>query len=162
MRRGARGKHHDSVGQRNRLLEIVCDEYHRLAVGGPQLEQLVLHQLPRLNVERRKRLVHEQNSRIQDEHLRERGAFAHSTGELVGVALAESAQAHALQPGVTSFKSFLPRHAAKFQTGNEIGRATRLNSSHSQISYAVFCLKKKKQRDMMKSATLKQCQEYGE
>src|SRR2546430_8912838 len=26
----------------------------------------------------------------------------------------------------------------------EIGRATRLNSSHSQISYAVFCLKKKK------------------
>src|SRR5438309_7575800 len=27
----------------------------------------------------------------------------------------------------------------------EIGRATRLNSSHSSISYAVFCLKKKKQ-----------------
>src|SRR2546430_12552964 len=26
----------------------------------------------------------------------------------------------------------------------EIGRATRLNSSHSQISYAVFCLKTKK------------------
>src|SRR2546430_9293507 len=25
----------------------------------------------------------------------------------------------------------------------EIGRSTRLNSSHSQISYAVFCLKKK-------------------
>src|SRR2546427_12775310 len=27
----------------------------------------------------------------------------------------------------------------------EIGKSTRLNSSHSQISYAVFCLKKKKQ-----------------
>src|SRR5438876_4422028 len=27
----------------------------------------------------------------------------------------------------------------------EIGRATRLNSSHPSISYAVFCLKKKKQ-----------------
>src|SRR2546430_7559776 len=26
-------------------------------------------------------------------------------------------------------------------------KSTRLNSSHSQISYAVFCLKKKKQRD---------------
>src|SRR2546430_6905957 len=26
----------------------------------------------------------------------------------------------------------------------KIGRSTRLNSSHSQISYAVFCLKKKK------------------
>src|SRR3712207_7679815 len=27
--------------------------------------------------------------------------------------------------------------------GAEIGRATRLNSSHANISYAVFCLKKK-------------------
>src|SRR2546430_11837292 len=31
------------------------------------------------------------------------------------------------------------------KTSKEIGRA-RLNSSHSQISYAVFCLKKKKKR----------------
>src|SRR5688572_32362707 len=30
----------------------------------------------------------------------------------------------------------------------QIGRGTRLNSSHSQISYAVFCLKKKKKRDV--------------
>src|SRR2546427_2349522 len=31
-------------------------------------------------------------------------------------------------------------------------KSTRLNSSHSQISYAVFCLKKKKKRD--KNTTL--------
>src|SRR2546430_877547 len=30
------------------------------------------------------------------------------------------------------------------KTGNEDRKSTRLNSSHSQISYAVFCLKKKK------------------
>src|SRR2546430_8984587 len=33
------------------------------------------------------------------------------------------------------------------QTANHVGgdrKSTRLNSSHSQISYAVFCLKKKK------------------
>src|SRR5690606_41546388 len=29
---------------------------------------------------------------------------------------------------------------------HEIGRSTRLNSSHVKISYAVFCLKKKKKR----------------
>src|SRR5437870_13918486 len=34
-------------------------------------------------------------------------------------------------------KSHLPNSA-------QIGRATRLNSSHVAISYAVFCLKKKK------------------
>src|SRR2546427_2410806 len=43
-------------------------------------------------------------------------------------------------------------HAQKFRFGehharvddNEDRKSTRLNSSHSQISYAVFCLKKKK------------------
>src|SRR2546430_11045959 len=30
---------------------------------------------------------------------------------------------------------------------HEDRKSTRLNSSHSQISYAVFCLKKKKQRN---------------
>src|SRR2546430_7633320 len=33
------------------------------------------------------------------------------------------------------------RGAQPTQRQHEIGRATRLNSSHSQISYAVFCLK---------------------
>src|SRR2546430_673775 len=33
-----------------------------------------------------------------------------------------------------------------FTTGDLDRKSTRLNSSHSQISYAVFCLKKKKSR----------------
>src|SRR2546430_5574466 len=33
-------------------------------------------------------------------------------------------------------------------------KSTRLNSSHSQISYAVFCLKKKKQNRPVVDATL--------
>src|SRR5215469_18184133 len=31
----------------------------------------------------------------------------------------------------------------------QIGRATRLNSSHVEISYAVFCLKKKKKKNII-------------
>src|SRR3712207_8253869 len=31
-------------------------------------------------------------------------------------------------------------------TTSQIGRSTRLNSSHANISYAVFCLKKKNKR----------------
>src|SRR5688572_32566212 len=34
-------------------------------------------------------------------------------------------------------------HAAALLRGREDRKSTRLNSSHSQISYAVFCLKKK-------------------
>src|SRR2546430_13397481 len=34
-------------------------------------------------------------------------------------------------------------------------KSTRLNSSHSQISYAVFCLKKKKQHILQRTSLLK-------
>src|SRR5688572_31699876 len=46
-----------------------------------------------------------------------------------------------------------PEHTAEMtgvvrcdELGGEDRKSTRLNSSHSQISYAVFCLKKKKTR----------------
>src|SRR2546427_3571062 len=38
-----------------------------------------------------------------------------------------------------------PRHGAQVAARRD-RKSTRLNSSHSQISYAVFCLKKKKKR----------------
>src|SRR2546427_8254384 len=38
--------------------------------------------------------------------------------------------------------------AAKLGAVRQDRKSTRLNSSHSQISYAVFCLKKKKQKTM--------------
>src|SRR5256886_13275071 len=37
-------------------------------------------------------------------------------------------------------------------------KSTRLNSSHSQISYAVFCLKKKKNKSMMHSIDPNRCE----
>src|SRR2546430_9852140 len=43
---------------------------------------------------------------------------------------------------------------AALQQVQEDRKSTRLNSSHSQISYAVFCLKKKKQHLYVLSHTL--------
>src|SRR5688572_32744174 len=37
-------------------------------------------------------------------------------------------------------------HTTKAPTAHRDRKSTRLNSSHSQISYAVFCLKKKKNK----------------
>src|SRR5690606_39737864 len=44
---------------------------------------------------------------------------------------------------------FMPRRSFRFQRSRSLGqsadrKSTRLNSSHVKISYAVFCLKKKK------------------
>src|SRR2546430_4077003 len=46
------------------------------------------------------------------------------------------------------------QHAERAQRGDEADverdrKSTRLNSSHSQISYAVFCLKKKKKSTLL-------------
>src|SRR5688572_32276408 len=55
---------------------------------------------------------------------------------------------------VAPSRAFIKHHYEILLTGNQRywrrGRdrkSTRLNSSHSQISYAVFCLKKKKTKD---------------
>src|SRR6266853_3809859 len=42
---------------------------------------------------------------------------------------------------------FVVSHPERSGRGRD-RKSTRLNSSHSQISYAVFCLKKKKKRNM--------------
>src|SRR2546430_10917743 len=49
---------------------------------------------------------------------------------------------YCLQFGLMSMKAFRIRDAASLDTLDR--KSTRLNSSHSQISYAVFCLKKNK------------------
>src|SRR5436305_7748349 len=41
-----------------------------------------------------------------------------------------------------------PQHEAGAEAGPEDRKSTRLNSSHVRISYAVFCLKKKKKKTM--------------
>src|SRR2546430_13657763 len=43
----------------------------------------------------------------------------------------------------------VPCIISRFTTNGGDRKSTRLNSSHSQISYAVFCLKKKKRKHIM-------------
>src|SRR5438270_12451449 len=56
--------------------------------------------------------------------------------------------AHRSFPSSVSSAAFCTRAAASRGRGTdrEDRKSTRLNSSHSQISYAVFCLKKKKKK----------------
>ena len=68
--------------------EIVRDEQHRLAVGGPEVEEEVAHDLPRLRVERAEGLVHEQDFGVADQHLCQRHALALPAREHVRIAVA--------------------------------------------------------------------------
>src|SRR2546430_5345008 len=62
--------------------------------------------------------------------------------------LPESRLAQTVERGRRQHEQHKHEHAhilsARFRQSGKDRKSTRLNSSHSQISYAVFCLKKKK------------------
>ena len=127
----ARPRRHDhhAVRQRDRLLQVVGDEQHRLAVAGPQLEQQVAHDLPRLGIERTERLVHQQHLGIADQHLGEADALPLPARELVRIAVAERRQPHALQPRLRALQRLGPRHAGDLQADGDVV-ARRLPRHH--------------------------------
>src|SRR3712207_8911718 len=62
------------------------------------------------------------------------------------VPLAEHAEHHRLVAGVLEIRELEADHLGLAQAAaGQDRKSTRLNSSHANISYAVFCLKKKKQ-----------------
>src|SRR2546427_2834257 len=65
---------------------------------------------------------------------------------VVGGGGREHALCWALHRDAAASSSDLNLFAAPGNPGTADRKSTRLNSSHSQISYAVFCLKKKKKK----------------
>src|SRR5688572_31614351 len=57
-----------------------------------------------------------------------------------------------------------PRSIARPRSSMSDRKSTRLNSSHSQISYAVFCLKKKKNPNHLRTYTVYslRCRKYAD
>src|SRR3712207_7287269 len=59
--------------------------------------------------------------------------------------VAEVAEVHQPRPALREHRQRVPRVRPRPGARRELDRkSTRLNSSHANISYAVFCLKKKK------------------
>src|SRR5206468_4379213 len=80
-----------------------------------------------------RRLVEQDQRRVGHEHAHELDELLLAVGEIAGVLAGQRPQPHEVQ---------------------ELDRkSTRLNSSHDQISYAVFCLKKKKKKNVSNAVT---------
>src|ERR671931_1486816 len=120
MRFGTRREHDHAVRERDRLFEVVGDEEYGLSVRRPKLEELVLHQLARLDIERRKRLVHEDDWRVEDQRLRERDALSHAAGELMRVTLAEARKPYASQPFGRLSPRLIGTRAAKLKPRGDV------------------------------------------
>src|ERR1700730_1561239 len=82
---GTRGHDHDAIGEKDGLRDAVGDENHGLLVLLPDPEQLLLHHLARLGVERAEGLVHEEHGGMVGEHAGYGHALLHPARKLAGI-----------------------------------------------------------------------------
>ena len=97
-----RRHHQHPVGHRHRLVDAVRDEHGRarpLGLGRrhrPEMEQLVAHLLAGDLVQRRERLVHQQQRRIERQRAGNRDPLLHPARQRVGPKMAKLAEPHQL------------------------------------------------------------------
>ena len=89
--------HRDPVRQRERLGLVVRHVDERDADLLLHVDELDLHLLAQLGVERRQRLVEQQHRRMRDERAGDRDALLLAARELVRIALAEAREPHVLE-----------------------------------------------------------------
>ena len=90
----------DHVGDRLRLLEVVGDEQHGDALALDPGEQVLGDVVADDGVERGEGLVHQQEPRLQRQHLRQRHPLALAAGELARIAVLEAGEPEAVEPAV--------------------------------------------------------------
>src|SRR2546427_5430101 len=73
------------------------------------------------------------------------GDLSSRRGKIGG--MTQRADAHVIAASVPLTEMFGYSTTLRSMSQGRDRKSTRLNSSHSQISYAVFCLKKKKKKD---------------
>src|SRR5215472_2013580 len=120
---GPAREHQHAVGEKHRLVDLMGYEQDGLAALLPDAHQLGLHDLAGLRVERRERLVHEENIRIDRKRAREVDALAHAAGELARMVALEAFEPDQLQQ--------FERAAA----GRRIGAACDLRPDHRVVEH---------------------------
>ena len=82
-------EHADAVGERGRVDEVVRDDDRRQAELAQRRAQLAAHRVARVRVERRERLVEQQDARPPRERARERDALPLAARELARARVGE-------------------------------------------------------------------------
>ena len=87
IRAGSARQQQDAVGEIDRLFEIVRDQHGRGAGLHEDALQLLAHEQRHLVVERRERLVEEQDLRLDHQRAHDRDELLLAAGHLVGIAV---------------------------------------------------------------------------
>jgi hypothetical protein len=121
-------------GEQQGFVQIVCDEYDRLAEASSEGAEFLLKLGAGHGIERAKRLVHQQDRRIGGEGAGHANALALAAGEFAGVALREFAGVkadeaeHFLDPGGNAggFPAFQNGNEGDIFRNREMGEETRI------------------------------------
>ena len=102
----------DAVAHQHRFLDIVGDQNdaldRQLAVA-PQFEEIGAQSFRRQHVERRERLVHQQNVRMNDERAGEADALAHAAGQFARIGGFVTVEADEIDRGERPLADFRAR-----------------------------------------------------
>src|SRR4051794_112446 len=96
------------------------DEDDGLAEPAPQREQIIVEAEARDFVERRERLIHQEDIRVGDERTRQRHPHLHAARELARKGVGEIAKPHARQRLVGTRARFRLRNACELQRQSHV------------------------------------------
>jgi hypothetical protein len=109
-------RHHDNPLRKvDRLEHRMGDEDDGLAQIAPQRQQIVIEPKPRDLVERRERLVHQQDVRIDDQRPRQRHPHLHAAGQFARIRFGKFGQSHLRQRLADACVGFVARHMREHQ-----------------------------------------------
>ncbi len=107
-------QHEDAVAHQHRFLDVVGDHQDGLDRNAPllpQIEQVGAQGFRGQHVERRERLVHQQDLRLHDQRAREADALAHAARQLLRIGRFEAVEADGVDRLQRALARLLERHA---------------------------------------------------
>src|SRR6516165_7200646 len=107
---GGRAHHNNTVGEQNRLVDVMRDKYYCRLELIPHLQKKALHEYASLEVERGEWLVHHDEFRTFDQGTGNRHALLHSAGKLMRAMSGEAREVHTLQKVRHAGLAFGPGH----------------------------------------------------
>ncbi len=110
-----RGHDNNPVPERDGFLQIMGNEDHGLLVLQPQIQQLLLQHNPRLRIKRTKRLIHDDQPRIERQRTYDIAPLTHPARKLMRIAVFKSGKPNYLQQFFASFSAFRFRHSPYFK-----------------------------------------------
>ena len=116
-------QHNHAVRQQHRFFDIVRDDENRAGrhlLTEPEFEQFVAQVFRREHVERRKRLIHEQDFGLHHQRARKADALFHAAGKLFRVGALEAIQSNGIENAQRAFVTLESGHSASFERGFDV------------------------------------------